>query len=210
MSASGVLVRHCGRQRIAVLRCLPRSASQREETKMHRLQRLTLFFVVVFCTAPVLVAQVDAAFLANADITAYVDQNTQQQREPWNLGERQPNWTASSTLTIENLCKSRHQFEVVPQDLPFVQIQASTQSVPVGGHQTKQLPVKFDTTGIPEGEHVGQVVVRCLDCAKEPGCTQDKEFIPVRMVIAKNTSTTQPPTGSEPGQAPPITPPQGG
>ena len=177
---------------------------------MHRLQCLTLLCVLSFCTAPVLVAQTPAAFLADAGITAYMDQNTPQQREPWNLGERQPNWTASSTLTIENLCKSRHQFEVVPQGLPFVQIQAPAQAVPVGGHQTKQLPVKFDTTGIPEGEHVGQVVVRCLDCSKEPGCTQDKEFIPVRMVIAKNTSTTQPPTGSEPGQPSPIPTPAGG
>ena len=164
-----------------------------------QVRRLSKFSaVLVLCAVPLLYAQSDPVLLVSTDTkSANWDQTTPSQREPWNLGERQPNWTGSSTLTIENQCKSRHQFEVTPNNLPFVQIQAA-QNIAVAGHQTKELPVKFDTTGITEGEHVGEVVVRCLDCSKEHGCTQDKEFIPVRMVIAKSAPASSKDEGTPP------------
>ena len=118
-----------------------------------------------------------------------------QQREAWNIGVRPPNWTGTSSLEIVNRCRQNHVFEVLTSNLPFVRFLADTHNVPVPGRKSKELPVQFDTNGMEPGPHNGQVVVHCIDCLKEPTCTQDREYVPVQLVVA-----TQPEAPSQPKQ----------
>ncbi len=127
--------------------------------------------------------------ISQDQLTTQQEQSAQQ-RESWNLGMRQAHWTGTSSLAIENHCRQNHSFDVLSQNLPFFQFQAQTHNVAIPGHQTKSLAVKFDTDEMQPGDYDGQVVVRCLDCRKEPGCTQDHEFVPVHLAIG-------PPTGGE-------------
>jgi hypothetical protein len=134
------------------------------------------------------------------------EEQSAQQREPWNLGVRPANWTGTSTLTIANRCKRGHLFDILPESLSFLQFLAQTHNVSISGHQTKDLPVQFDTHGMDPGEYNGQVVVRCKDCLKEPGCTQDREFVPVHIVIGSE-AVTPPRENPAPTEVPRTNPP---
>jgi hypothetical protein len=135
-----------------------------------------------------------------------------QQREPWNIGERPPNWTGTSSLEIVNHCKRNHVFEVLTTNLPFVQFLADTHNVSVPGHKSKNLPVQFATDAMSPGQYNGQVIVHCIDCPKEPTCTQDREYVPVQLVVTtqaeKPPQENQPATERQPSQPPKTQPSQ--
>lgn len=176
---------------------------------MYPRQLLIVFYALTCFASPLLAAQ-PAAF---PDTPYPAWQPGTQQREPWNLGVHPPNWTGSSTLTIENQCKGNHHFDVVPDALAFVHFQGPADKVLVAGHQTKELALKFDTTGMQPGDYKGQVVVKCADCNKEPTCTQDREFVPVHLVIAPPSQPQSTgPSESSPPQPPnpPVSEPQTG
>jgi chemotaxis protein histidine kinase CheA len=131
-----------------------------------------------------------------------------QQPEPpaaWDVTLQQ-NVTAASNLTVVNQCRRTHRFSIQPQNVPFLIISQS--QVQVGGRQTVNVPVQFNTHGIEPGRHQGQVIVACLTCSSEPTCAQDRELL---RVIANITPAPiqpgQPPTGQ---QVPPGSPTETG
>jgi len=123
-----------------------------------------------------------------------------QQREAWNIGVHPPNWTGTSSLEIVNHCRHNHVFEVLITDLPFVRFLTDTHKVPVPGQNAKKLPVQFDTNGMEPGSYSGQMIVQCIDCPKEPTCTQDREYVPVQLVVA--TQQESPPQSNQPATEP--------
>ena len=137
------------------------------------------------------------------------EEPTTQQREVWNIGVHPPNWTGTSSLEIVNRCRRNHLFEVLTSNLPFLRFLTDTHHVPVPGRNSKELPVQFDTTGMESGSYNGQVIVHCIDCPKEPTCTQDREYVPVQLAVAKEPETpsqpnqpNQPPSESQPTRPP--------
>ena len=101
---------------------------------------------------------------------------TSGQQASWNVEVAQ-NSTASSNLTVVNQCRSSHQFKLQRQDLPFLTF--GQEQIQVVGGQTVNVPARFDTVGLGLGPHQGQLVIACLTCKNEVGCTQDKDVLNV-------------------------------
>lgn len=133
---------------------------------------------------------------------AVEQQPATEQQQAWDLGVRPPNWKTTSNLAVRNLCHGKHQFDVSPENLPFLHFINETHFVSVNGHQTAKLPVEFDTSGMQAGDYSGQVIVKCVDCAHEPGCTQDRDVVPVHVTVQPSNPSpdekqAQPPAPAE-------------
>ena len=125
-------------------------------------------------------------------------QQTPQPRPVWNV-ELAANAHASSNITIQNLCKKSHNFTVVAQQTPYLSLLGGN-SVSVRGNSSYNLPVKFSTEGISAGQYDGSVVVKCENCRKEKGCEQDREIIPLHLVVlAAGTKENRPAQPQVPG-----------
>lgn len=108
----------------------------------------------------------------------------------------QPNTTVSSNLSVINECKNKHNFQIQPQNVPFLNI--SQNQVQVSGRKTVSIPVQFNTHNLTPGVHQGQVLVICLSCRSEPTCTQDRETLQVIV----NIPQPQVPAGNIPPSNP--------
>lgn len=113
------------------------------------------------------------------------------QQAAWNV-EIAQNTTASSNLTVINQCRSSHQFKLQRQNLPFLTL-AQEQLQVVGG-QTVIVPARFDTVGLGVGPHQGQLVIDCLTCKNEVGCSQDKDVLNVVVNVTSPPAPTVKPT----------------
>ncbi|MEZ5346734.1 MAG: hypothetical protein R2681_14380 [Pyrinomonadaceae bacterium] len=98
----------------------------------------------------------------------------------WNV-TLNSNTRAPSNITVQNRCKKKHDFEIRPENVPFLEITKT--EVEVKGGKNSTVPVFFDTTNIAAGTHQGQVLVICKTCGSEPTCTQDREVLPVILTI---------------------------
>ncbi|MBN2321454.1 MAG: hypothetical protein JXR49_20415 [Acidobacteria bacterium] len=92
-------------------------------------------------------------------------------------GQRRP-----TTITVQNRCHRTHDFKIGKQNLPFIEFTDQTE-LKVEGGANAVFPIFFNTHGIEAGLHAGEVHVNCLSCGGEPGCTQDKTVLPVRLTI---------------------------
>jgi len=52
------------------------------------------------------------------------------------------------------------------------------------------LSAVIDASKLKAGVHRSQLVVKCLDCKKEKGCTQDRDEVPVEVTVIKSTPST--------------------
>ena len=68
------------------------------------------------------------------------------------------------------------------QQTPFLQLLAA-ETVTVPGNSNYDVPVRFDTSGMKAGDYRGTVVVKCDTCRKEKTCKQDREVLPVHLVV---------------------------
>jgi len=99
-------------------------------------------------------------------------QEPPQGRAPW-VATLKPTIQASSNLEIHNYCKQTHSFSITREGVPFLQFLTNAY-VTVGGHSSKTMPVRFDTTGMNPGDYQGTVVVKCETCSKEPATRIDR------------------------------------
>jgi len=113
------------------------------------------------------------------------------QQAAWNV-EIAQNTTASSNLTVINQCRATHQFKLQRQNLPFLTF--TQEQVQVVGGQTVNVPARFDTVGLGLGRHQGQLVIACLTCKNELGCTQDKDVLNVIVNVTSPPVPTVKPT----------------
>ncbi len=99
------------------------------------------------------------------------------------------NKTARSKITVQNRCQNTHNFQIRPQNVPFLEI--SQTEVSVGGGGNKDVPVRFNTAKLKPKVYRGNVLVVCLTCSSEPTCSQDREnLLVVLTVIAPPTSAS--------------------
>ena len=103
------------------------------------------------------------------------------ERPVWDV-QMARNAQAKSTITILNQCQQTHAFTVTEQQTPFLQLLAAP-TVNVPGKSNYEVPVRFDTNGMNAGEYQGTVFVKCDTCRKEKTCGQDREVLPLHLVV---------------------------
>lgn len=96
------------------------------------------------------------------------------------------NTTARSTITTQNRCKKKHNFELKLENITFIEI--AEPNVSVAGGKNKVIPIVFNTMNMTPAVYEGNILVICLTCKSEPTCTQDRSVLPVRLTIPGNTA----------------------
>jgi endo-1,3-1,4-beta-glycanase ExoK len=100
--------------------------------------------------------------------------------------------SARSTLTINNRCSVAHLFRIRSKP-GFLHFEQDTDSVLIEAGSIKRLVVRLDATRLKSKTHRGNVVVECIDCKKEPGCSQNRDEVPVEMVVVESQLSATPP-----------------
>ena len=163
--------------------------------------RRSLFITFMFFAGVALLAE------------SHLAQQPAQERPVWDV-QLARNTQAKSALTIQNQCKRSHTFTIIEQQTPYIQLLGAP-TVNVPGNSSYDLPVQFNTNGMNAGQYQGTVVVKCDTCGKEKGCTQDREILPVRLVVQDNGpqltpgNSTQPQVPGPPKATPTGTPTTG-
>jgi hypothetical protein len=115
-------------------------------------------------------------------VAAYAwTQQPAQERPVWDV-QMAPNAQAASTITIQNQCQQTHSFTVAGQQTPYLQLPAPP-TAEVAGNSSYQIPVRFNTNGMNAGQYQGMVLIKCETCRKEKTCKQDREMLPVRLIV---------------------------
>ena len=99
-----------------------------------------------------------------------------------------------SSIEATNLCHKTHQFQVVPDSLPFMRLKGPS-SFPVGPGGTLAVPVEFDTRNMKPGSSEALIVVKCLTCRTEKTCRQDHQNLHILLTVlaaAPNWSAIHP------------------
>jgi len=134
-------------------------------------------------------------------------QQSPQERPVWNV-QMARNAQAASTITIQNQCQQTHSFTVTGQQTPYLQLPVAA-NVEVAGHSSYELPVRFNTNGMNAGPYQGTVIVKCETCRKEKTCKQDREVLPVRLIVGGENGpqmVPQPESSPSPTAQPKATP----
>jgi beta-glucanase (GH16 family) len=100
--------------------------------------------------------------------------------------------SARSTLTINNRCSAPHLFRI-KSEAGFLRFEQATDSVLIEAGSSKRLVVRLDAAGLKGKTHRGKVVVECIDCKKEPGCNQNRDELPVEMIVIGPRPIATPP-----------------
>ena len=108
----------------------------------------------------------------------------------WNVPLR-ANQVRPSTVTATNDCSRTHQFQIEPDHLAFMRLLGPA-SFSVAPKSQKIEPVEFDTRGLTTGSYDATLSVRCMDCRREPGCTEDHRDLHVFLTVFPNWSEIYP------------------
>ncbi len=101
------------------------------------------------------------------------------------------NQTASSQITADNICFKRHRFEVETASLPPFMRLLGDAHASVDSLHKHDFPVEFSSKGLAPGEHQGVVVIKCLTCLQEKGCTVDREMLHIYMQVEPQAQVPQ-------------------
>lgn len=101
------------------------------------------------------------------------------------------NQVASSNVTADNICRQRHRFEIDTAHLPAFVHLVNESGADVESHAKHAFPVKFDSSGLAAGEYQGLVLINCVDCKRENGCTQDRQTLHIYMTVAADVPPAQ-------------------
>lgn len=154
---------------------------KRLSPKAHPLQLLSIFF---FTSSLLLIGSNSPQSAAD-----YVTQ------EGWRI-EIEEGKSTRSTLTINNRCSAAHLFRI-KTSAKFLRFEQPTDSVQIQAKSNKQIGLRFDATALEIKVYRSTVMIECLDCKKEPGCNQDRDELPVEMIVVKAKKIVAPgPSGS--------------
>jgi len=88
-----------------------------------------------------------------------------------------------SSVTAVNRCRETHSFRVSASPAPgFVTFHGPV-DVQVAPKGNATVQVEFSAAGLGPGLHRGEIVIKCLDCGAEPGCTQDTQHLEAEMTV---------------------------
>ena len=92
--------------------------------------------------------------------------------------------SSSLELTVRNGCTQDHIYEIrAPESLAWVSLVGERFAVPAGSKRTVALSLKLDATRVGGGDYRGDVIVKCLDCDQEPGCSVTSQPIPLQVTV---------------------------
>lgn len=94
-------------------------------------------------------------------------------------------------LRVNNECRQPHAFEVFkPPRMSWFKLEGPTR-VTLSPGESRPMRALFDTTGLPADSYDDEVVVRCTDCASEPGCTQDHTIFAFQLEVTWTAAELQ-------------------
>jgi hypothetical protein len=160
---------------------------------------------IILSFAAAALALLSSAALFQSPATSARAQRATQERPAWDVTLK-TDFQASSNLTVVNQCRNTHTFTVTKENLPFLHFLAET-TFTVPGQSTRDLPVRFDTTGMRPGKYGGTVTVKCNTCSGEPTCAQDREILPVRLMVIPGPVVPEGQTPTPSATPQPTTPP---
>ena len=100
----------------------------------------------------------------------------------WNL-ELARGKSARTTVTVTNRCRAVHAFEVTGDPAaPWMSFPEATTVSPAPG-ASLTVPATVDARALDPGEHRATVTVKCLDCAAEVACTQNRDVFDARLKV---------------------------
>jgi hypothetical protein len=108
------------------------------------------------------------------------------QQNTWRV-ELEEGKTASSNLLLNNRCKAAHNFRV-EEDMKYLSFKEPTESVLIAPGATKSVGVTFDATGLKPKIYEDDVLIICIDCKTEPTCAQDRDKVPVQLIVKPKPS----------------------
>jgi hypothetical protein len=115
----------------------------------------------------------------------------------------------SSTVTVVNRCLKPHSFRVSASPTPSFVTFPDAVEVPVPPKGNHSVPVVFTAAGFDPGVHRAEIVITCLDCGEELGCTQNTQRVGAEMtIIGQPTEPQQPPASADSKQPPPSAEPK--
>jgi hypothetical protein len=88
-----------------------------------------------------------------------------------------------STVTLVNRCRERHRFRIEREGADFVAVDLAAEGVNVAPGASREVAVRFDAGGKGTGRYAGALVVACVDCVREPGCSQDRDVFGIEMTV---------------------------
>src|SRR5262249_5744942 len=96
---------------------------------------------------------------------------------------------ASVSFAVNNGCQQEHTYEIrAPDTLPWVSLVGERFVVDPGTRKTAELQLRLDAARVAPGVYRGDVIVRCLDCEREPGCSIVTEPIPLEVAVTGTAS----------------------
>jgi beta-lactam-binding protein with PASTA domain/tetratricopeptide (TPR) repeat protein len=91
---------------------------------------------------------------------------------------------APVSFAINNGCQQEHTYEIrAPDTLAWVSLVGERFVVNPGEKRTVPLQLKLDAARVGPGVYRGDVIVKCLDCDREPGCSIVTEPIPLEITV---------------------------
>jgi hypothetical protein len=104
--------------------------------------------------------------------SALIAQKTVQSRRPETKEE-----ITRATLKITNKCQQPHYFRVT-SDVKDPRFRQQADAILIGTNATDKIEILFDAMGLKINP---KATVKCLDCKKEEGCSQDSYEVPLEV-----------------------------
>jgi hypothetical protein len=96
----------------------------------------------------------------------------------------EPGRTFPVAVGIRNTCRKPHRFRI-DNNAEYLRFTDQITSILVTPGVRKPMGAIFDGTGLENKVYQNTLIVKCLDCKKEKGCTQDKDEIPIQLTVSK-------------------------
>lgn len=96
-----------------------------------------------------------------------------------------------STLAIRNICQQRHTFRVLSH-IKYLTFAEPTNDLLVQPGATRPIKALFDATSLKSKTYHDKVIVECRDCGNEKRCSQDRDEIPVELIVTKSSVVKRP------------------
>jgi beta-lactam-binding protein with PASTA domain len=91
---------------------------------------------------------------------------------------------ASVSFAVNNGCQQEHTYEIrAPDTLPWVSLVGERFVVDPGTRRNAELQLRIDAARVAPGVYRGDVIARCLDCEREPGCGIVTQPTPLEVAV---------------------------
>lgn len=101
----------------------------------------------------------------------------------------------TSIVTARNVCQRSHRFDIELRNLRFGRLRVPS-TITIGPRAAAEISVLFDASTLEPGEYAGMLIIRCITCVREPGCSQDQQFN-VRAIIRSVPPIVAPPDAGD-------------